>query len=670
LGLYPGFPGQKHSILLNTDLCAYQSPFSMREQFFGSGGLILMDDRKTRQHKPLSTPALTRYTDPYIMSRTFIPSTSLPSTLLAASLAVLLVSCASTPEDAGSQTDTMTLPPPRMASETGPSSDSDAQALPPAEEIAYGSFSEDVLTRVIIAEMAGQRGYNQKALSDYLALARETNDLGIIKRASRIASFLRDVQAAIEMGNLWLTREPESQEALRTLTFQMVTLGRYREALGHMTKLVALGQDVDFRLITNRTAVDNNAGLVIDTLISDFENLLASYPDNQSLQLALAHLYHQNDQVEASYTQVRSLAKEMENNPEVVILEVELLEQMGEPDKARRRLQQALRNNENHKQLRFLYARKLVDEERYRDARDQFEIIVEQDPEDYDMLYSLALLSMEINMLSEARSYFQRLVDNAQRLDDAHYYLGFINAQENKPDEAINHFFNVNSGGNFLQAQRSLTELMIRAGRYKEVKSRLQNIRFRNPDYNIALLTMEANVLMDEGFMTEAGTVLNNAVGAFPNNLQLLFLRSIYNQETNDLEQMEDDLRRIIQLNPNNPVAYNTLGYFLADSTNRYDEAYNLITRAIELAPNDPAIIDSLGWVQYRLGRFDDARENLEKAYELFPDHEVAAHLGEVLWVMGDRSGARKIWREGLDSQPGSEYIRSTMERLTSDPSS
>ncbi len=541
------------------------------------------------------------------------------------------------------------------------------QPLPEPVEIQYGNFDEDVLTRVIIAEMAGQRGYNQKALEDYLALARETNDINIIRRASRIASFMRDIPAAIETSNLWLAKEPESQEALRTLAFQMATLGRYREAMTHMKKLLALGYNIDFRLITNRTAVDNDAELFLDALIADLQELKTLYPENQSVKLGLAHLHHQNSQAEEAYMEVSTLTDALNDNPEVVLLEVELLEILERPEQARERLQEALKNNSNHKELRFQYARKLIDDQRYSDARDQFAIIVEQYPDDYDMLYSLALLSMEINLFSEARQYFEIMVENAQRLDDAHYYLGFISVQENKNDEAIKHFFNVNGGGNFLQAQRSLTELMIRAGRYREVRSRLQNVRFRNPDYNIALLSMEANVLMDEGQMDEAGRVLNNAVGAFPNNIQLLFLRSVYSQEINDLALMEEDLRRIIQLNPNNPVAYNSLGYTLADRTDRFNEAYELIKRAFELAPNDAAIIDSLGWVQYRLGMYEEAIENLDRAYELFPDHEVAAHLGEVLWVTGERTQARSIWRKALESQPNSEFIRSTMERLTSD---
>jgi tetratricopeptide (TPR) repeat protein len=127
---------------------------------------------------------------------------------------------------------------------------------------------------------------------------------------------------------------------------------------------------------------------------------------------------------------------------------------------------------------------------------------------------------------------------------------------------------------------------------------------------------------------------------------------------------MEQDLRTIIALDPSSPMAYNSLGYTLADRTNRYEEAYELIQRAVELAPNDPAIIDSLGWVQYRLGNLAEAQKNLARAYELFPDHEVAAHLGEVLWVMGERSEASRIWRNALEVEPNSAHILNTIQRL------
>jgi len=602
---------------------------------------------------------------------------TLPPSLPAALCLLLLLGACST---------VTTLPSAQVLSETLPAAAPAATLLAAAEEApagtaatpaepadtteeASGTFSEDVLSRAILAELAGQRGYNQQALDEYLALAQETGDLNIIKRTMRIATFMRNISVAMEMGRLWLEQEPDSVEARQTIALQLIATGRYREALTQLVLLMEQGSQVDFRLISARIATDQGAALFLNTLIGDFEALVQSHPRHESLRLALAHLYQQNEQIRQAYNLVQQLAREMDDAPEVVILEVQLLDLLGEPARAQRRLAQSLRSNPDHKQLRFLYGRKLIEQERYQDAREQFATIVEQYPDDYDMVYSLALLCMEVNLYSEARDYLQRLVTSGQRLDDAHFYLGFIANQASEADTAIEHYLRVTGGSNFLQAQRNLTELMIQAGRYPEVTAHLQNIRFRNADYNIPLLTMEANVLIEQGHQAEAAALLNSSIGAFPNNIQLLFLRSVLSQERNDLALMEQDLRKIIQLDPSSPVAYNSLGYILADRTNRFQEAYELILRASELAPNDPAIIDSLGWVQYRLGMFEEARRNLDRAYELYPDHEVAAHLGEVLWMMGDRSAATRIWRDALEVQPDSEHIRSAMERLNPDAS-
>lgn len=540
---------------------------------------------------------------------------------------------------------------------------------PAAEEPRYGNFPEDVLARAILAELAGQRGMTQQSLDDYLALARETGDLNIIKRAMRIAVFLRNVQASLEMGNLWLEREPDSSEARQTMAIQMIALGRYGDALAQFITLLENGEQVNFRLISGRMASDPNGALYRDALIGDFIDLQARFPDNESLQLALAQLYQQNDQATEAYAILTRLAEELDDNPEVVLLEAQVLDTLGEPDRARERLAEALETHAEHKQLRFIYGRKLIEQRDFQGAREQFAILVEQDPGDYDIVYSLALLSLEVNQFDEARSYLERLVINGKRLDDAHYYLGFINAQENKTEAAIEHYLRVTGGSNFLPTQRSLTELMIRAGRYAEVSAHLQNVRFRNADYNIPLLTLEANVLIDEGRNDEAGVLLDSSLNEFPNDVQLLFLRSVLSTNRNDLALMEQDLRKIIALEPTSPMAYNSLGYTLADRTDRYQEAYELILRAVELAPDDPAIIDSLGWVQYRMGMLTEALQNLSRAYELFPDHEVAAHLGEVLWVLGERSEASRVWRNALEVEPNSAHILNTVQRLNAGPS-
>lgn len=131
-----------------------------------------------------------------------------------------------------------------------------------------------------------------------------------------------------------------------------------------------------------------------------------------------------------------------------------------------------------------------------------------------------------------------------------------------------------------------------------------------------------------------------------------------------DNAAMERDLRRILQDEPDNAMVLNALGYTLADRNEKLNEALQLIERAAALEPDDPAIIDSLGWVHYRLGNLDQAETYLRQAYAQYPDHEVAAHLGEVLWVRGERKEARKIWNEALQENPESTLIRSTRQRL------
>ena len=552
------------------------------------------------------------------------------------------------------------------------------------EVTKYGNFTEDQLTRSIMAELAGQRGQNAMALNEYAKLARETSNVSIIERAMHIAAFSREPNLAIEMGELWLLQDPQAVEPRQTIALELVSLARYRDAFHQFDLLLEQNEEVDFRLLSARIAATAGNGTpVLSGLIDDYEGLLKRYPLHESLRLSLAHLYQLDKQPKPALAIIEQMLKEVERRDrdsklpsdqqngvkggDLVILQVQLLELMADHATSLRKLQQGVHTYADHKELRLLYGRRLINDHKFPEAREQFSLLVQQNPGDYDMLYSLALLSMEVNQLDEARNYLQRLVLNGQKLDDAHYYLGYIDGQQNQAERAIEQYKLVKAGSNFLQALRNLTELMVRAGRYDELHSYLQNIRFRNSDLNIQLLTIEANTLITEKKFDIATNMLNNSVGAFPNNVDLLFLRSVLSQDTNDLVLMESDLRKIILLQPQSPVAYNSLGYTLADRTNRYQEAYDLIKHAAELDPNDPAIMDSLGWVQYKLGKYREAREILDKAYKLYPDPEVAAHLGEVLWVLGERSAATKIWRSALTSQPDSVYVRNTIQRL--DPS-
>src|SRR5690606_7042845 len=209
----------------------------------------------------------------------------------------------------------------------------------------YGQIPEDVLARTIEAELAAQSGQFQRALRIYSTLAAETNNLSIIQRAMRIAGGLRDVNTALDMGRRWLALEPDAVEPRQSMALQLVLSSRYGEAFDFLASLLEDGLDVDFRLISSAVARDPNAALYLDALINDFAALSQQLPNQQSLQLSLAHLYQLNDQTREALALVEKLADELDDTPEVVMLEAELLERLGETNRAQRRLAQSLRDH-------------------------------------------------------------------------------------------------------------------------------------------------------------------------------------------------------------------------------------------------------------------------------------------------------------------------------------
>ena len=139
-------------------------------------------------------------------------------------------------------------------------------------------------------------------------------------------------------------------------------------------------------------------------------------------------------------------------------------------------------------------------------------------------------------------------------------------------------------------------------------------------------------------------------------------------ERADHLDIMEELLQRLIKLNPDAGHAYNALGYSMADRGVRLPEAKTLIEKAVQLSPDDAYIQDSLGWVHFRMGNVREARKILEAAYKKRPDAEIAAHLGEVLWTLGERDSARRVWREGIRLDADNETLKKTLKRFRVTP--
>ncbi len=571
-------------------------------------------------------------------------------------LAVFLYGCATTtslPDDSGAEP--ADAPPVETAA---------VAEAEPQVEVEYGAFTEEQLYQTIVSELSGQQGELEEASDNYYRLAFETRDVGIVRRASQFASVTGDINALVQLGLLWVELEPDNIDPHMMLSFQLLDAGRFEDAVNHMADVIELGGEMDFATLSARS--QRLPATRRSSLIENLRQLHQLYPDQRSIQYAVVELLSQNQQSEDALVELQILRQNYGESPRALLTEARLLQTLDQTERAMRVLRNGVREFPREKPLRFNYARLLIQEEDYDEAREQFETIVAQDPDDYEVVYSLALLDLEQEEYDDALARFDLLVDAGHRPNDSHFYMGYVHEQLEQPAEAIPHYREVEIGAsNFVAAQQQATRFAIELGRFDEAHDWLVQLSRGQPRLEVLFANIEANLLMQLDEYQRARLVLNDMLQRYPNNTDLLFSRVLLHDDFDDMDSAEQDLRRIIALQPDDYRALNHLGYMLADRTTRFQEALTLLERAIALAPDDPAVIDSLAWAQYKLGRYEDSLENLRRAYAAFPDHEVASHLGEVLWVMGRQREAMEVWEDALEETPDSPIISEAMNRLT-----
>ena len=532
----------------------------------------------------------------------------------------------------------------------------------PEKPTVYGSFSEETLYSLLGAELAGQRNRLDIALDNYVTQAINTQDPGIAERALRIAEYLGADQAALDTSLIWAKNAPDDLEAQRAAAIQLARNGRYDDAMVYMEKVLQAKGDTHFdflALSASETDADTRAGLQ-----KSFDRLLVKHPDNGQLIFGKALLMQQDGDAEGA---LKLLEKNPPQDGEVapVLLRARLLQSLNRGDEALPLLKKSIRQYPDDKRLGLTYARTLIEQNRMDEAKAQFTSLAEQYPEDDELRFSLALIALEGKKWDEAQGYLEELIERDSHVDSAHLNLGRIAEERNDPQGALAEYALVGPGNDYLPAQMRQADILVSHGRGAEASKKLAAARDAQPDYGIQLFLIEAETLAANNQTDRAWNVLQQALKQYPDDLNLLYSRAMLAEKRNDLEQMERDLRAIIKREPDNAMALNALGYTLSDRTTRYAEAKVLIQQAYDLNPDDPAVLDSLGWVNFRLGNLDEAERLLRQALERFPDQEVAAHLGEVLWANGKQREAKQIWGKFLKENPESPILRKTVLRLT-----
>jgi len=528
-------------------------------------------------------------------------------------------------------------------------------------EMPTRPFPADSFHDLLVAEFAVRRNRYDLALGNYLQQAHQTRDAGVTARATRLAQYLRADNAALDAAQLWVELDPDSIEALYTAATLLAKNQRPVEALEYMISVLQKDGNTNFAAIAASTLQLPTS--TQDTVAQRLEQLIITYPDNAQLLTAKSLLQQQRGETEPALATIQQVLKTDSDNLHAVVVEARLLQTLNRDNEVFIRLQRVLKKHPENRRLRLQYARMLM-KNNVPLAKTQFEVLLKTTPNDPDLLLSLGLISKETNDIDDATHYFNRLLQTGERSNEANFYLGQLAEQSALPSVAIDHYKAVIPGTNFLAAINRIINLYVRQDQFDMAREHISDLRQRHSEHAVRLYLLESDLLVNHSNWEGAHNLLSEAIVQSPKQANLLYARSMLSEKMGDLALMEQDLLAIIKQEPNNATALNALGYVLANRTDRLDEAYQLINRALAAKPNEPAILDSLGWVEYRRGNLPTALELLTQAHTTFPDHEVSAHLGEVLWQLGQTDQALAIWLQALKDTPDSAILRETIQRL------
>ncbi|MCB1689294.1 MAG: tetratricopeptide repeat protein [Halioglobus sp.] len=547
--------------------------------------------------------------------------------------------------------------PPADDSATGPQTGSKDE---PSAAVPERPFPSDSLYDLLVAEFALRRQAYDITLENYSRQAPLLRDPGVSAHTTHLAQFLQRPDEAMKSTQLWVELEPDSAEANNTLATLLAQQGQPVAALPYLVVVEEQTGEANFPMLL--TGFSNLSDKQRGELIAGIEQLAKTYPKNTRLLLTQALIYAERLQFDQALEELDTLLDIEPDQPQAVLLEARILVEQKD-DNPYARLERVLKDKPDAKRLRLQYARMLTTTD-IAAAREQFEILSTQSPQDSDLLFSLALINREMGDNEAAEAYLQQTVVLGQRADEANYYLGRMAEDNGNPEKAITYYQEVGIGPEYLAANSRIGEILVERDQLDRSSAYFQEQRERIPQLREQLYGLEADILTRASATEEALQLLNQAVKEMPSSTALRYARAMLSEQLNDLEAMEKDLRILLAANPDNATALNALGYTLADRTTRYAEALELVTRALELQPDEPAILDSMGWVLFRNGQYEESVQYLTRAYAEFPDPEVAAHLGEVLWTKGDTEDAMAVWQTALSRDPDSPILLRTLRRL------
>lgn len=551
------------------------------------------------------------------------------------------------------------------------------------------------LFKLMMSEIAAQRGAPDASYATELKLARETRDPRIARRATEFAVQARQPAAAVEAARLWTELSPESRVAADTYLTLLVLSGRLDDAEPLLAAKIenAPSKSQALAQVYGLLAQGQNRPQAYIAI----QRLASRYPSLPEAHMVVAQAAQAAGEKAAAADEARTAVR-LQPDSEPATIMLAQFQQFDAPKEADAALAGFIARNPKSVQMRLTYARFLNGEKRFDETAAQLARVRKDAANDAETIYTLGLLAYQANRPKDAEAYFRHFIDlraparknkgptavaaDAAGTDDdtsddtvladgpgrgpdrAYLYLAQIAEDAKDYPKALDWLAKVGEGSDFATARIRRALILARTGKLDVARAELHALPAGTPAQVTQLTLAEAQMLRDADQNQAAYDFLGSAIEKSPNNVELLYDYGMTAEKLGRFEVLENAMRTVIKVRPDNAQAYNALGYTLADRNERLDEAKSLIEKANALSPDDASILDSLGWVQYRLGNNGDALRSLERAYKLRSDAEIAVHLGEVLWVSGRPADAERTWREASVKEPQNEALQQTLARF------
>ena len=563
-----------------------------------------------------------------------------------------------------------------------------AEPLPPtaaeteaaiSSEEATAALNAELFYELLLSEITASNGDPGTAYALMLEAARRSRDGQLYRRATDIALQSRSAEYALVAAKAWKEALPQSRDANRYLLQILIALNRIGETpdllqqeLSNSSARTRVGTVQALPQLYGRASDKAQAAAVVEKALALELTNPAVAP---TAWVTIGRMRLAAGDKPGALDAARRVGTLEPTNDGAALLALQLMEEGVKDAEA---LLAPYLAGKPLAEIRMTYARALLEAQRFADARTQIEAVTREKPDMPEAWLVQASLDLQADQLPQAEASLQKFLALLEPLPpseprsnartQAYLMLSQIAEKRGDVDQAEAWLTRIDSPSGLLTAQSRRAGLLARQGKVTEARAILRALPTKTAEEERQKLIAEVQLLREVKDFQAAYDLQAQAAAKHPDDIDLAYDQAMLAERLGKLDVMERQLRQIIARQPDYHHAYNALGYSFAERGIRLPEAKTLIAKALELSPSDPFITDSLGWVEFKLGRREEAARLLEQAFKKQPDAEIAAHWGEVLWSLGQRDQALSVWRDALKINADNDTLKETLKRLGAKP--